>query len=71
MKLDFASEVWESKNMIDFLTQYGKLIYKDSNDVEGEIGIVNPISKTYYGKTVFLKIPGDVEYKTLSVDLII
>ena len=72
VKIDFASELWESKNMIDFLTQYGKLIYKDSNDVEGEIEIVNPISKTYYGKTVLLKVPGEVENaKELSIDLII
>lgn len=71
LKIDFASELWESKNMIDFLTQYGKLIYKDSNDVDGEIEINNPISKTYYGKTVFLKIPGDVEYKEMSIDLIV
>ena len=54
-----------------FLTQYGKLIYKDSNDVEGEIEINNPISKAYYGKTVLLKIPGDVEYKEMSIDLIV
>jgi len=71
LKLDFGSELWESKNMIDFLTQYGKLIYKDSNDVEGMIDIVNPISKTYYGKTVFIKIPGGVEYKEMSIDLIV
>ena len=71
LKLDFGSEVWESKNMIDFLTQYGKLIYKDSNGVEGEIEIVNPIDKTYYGKTVFIKILGEVEYKEMSIDLIV
>lgn len=71
LKIDFGSEVWESKNMIDFLTQYGKLIYKDSNDIEGELDIVNPINKTYYGKTIFIKIPGDVEYKEISIDLIV
>ena len=71
LKIDFGSELWESKNMIDFLTQYGKLIYKDSNDVEGEIEIKNPISKAYYGKTVLFKVPGEVEYKELSIDLIV
>ena len=71
LKLEFGSEVWESKNMIDFLTQYGKLIYKDSNDVKGEIEFHNPISKTYYGKAIFTKIPGDVEYKEMSIDLIV
>ena len=71
LKIEFASDTWESKNMIDFLTQYGKLIYKDSNDVEGTLEVINPINKTYYGKTVFLKIPGDVEYNELSIDLVV
>ena len=71
LKIDFASETWETKNMIDFLTQYGKLIYKDSKDVEGIVEIKNPISKTYYGKTVLLKIPGEVEYKEMSIDLVV
>ena len=71
LKIDFGSEVWESKNMIDFLTQYGKLIYKDSNDVEGMVEVDNSIDKTYYGKTVFLKIPGDIDYNAFSIDLIV
>ena len=72
LKLDFASELWESKNMIDFLTQYGKLIYKDSNDVEGTVEIKNPISRTYYGKTVFLKVPVELENaKELSIDIVV
>ena len=72
IELEFGTEEWESKNIIDFLTQYGKLIYKDSNDVEGTVDIVNAIDKTYYGKTVFLKIPGEVENaKELSIDLIV
>ena len=57
--------------MIDFLTQYGKLIYKDSNGIVGEIEIENPIDKAYYGKTVFIKISGEVEYKEMSIDLIV
>ena len=72
IELEFGTEEWEAKNIIDFLTQYGKLIYKDSNDVEGTVDIVNAVDKTYYGKTVFLKIPGEVENaKELSIDLIV
>ena len=72
LKIDFASDTWEAKNMIDFLTQYGKLIYKDSNDKVGTLDIVNPISKVYYGKTVFLKVPASLEdAKEISIDLII
>lgn len=71
LKIDFASEVWESKNMIDFLTQYGKLIYKDSNDREGTLDIENYMSKAYYGKTVFIKLLGDESVKELSIDLVV
>lgn len=72
LKIEFASEEWDAKNMIDFLTQYGKLIYKDSNDKVGTLDIVNPISKTYYGKTVFLKVPVVLnDAKEINIDLVV
>ena len=72
LKIIFTSEEWDAKNMIDFLTQYGKLIYKDSNDKVGTLDIVNPITKEYYGKHVFLKVPVELENaKEISIDLIV
>lgn len=72
LQIDFSSDVWEAKNMIDFLNNYGKLIYKDSEGEEDTIDIVNPIGKTYYGKSVFLQVPVELESaKEVSFEFII
>ena len=47
--------------MIDFLNNYGKLIYKDKYDDDEVVEYVNPIGKTYYGKNIFLKVPVELE----------
>ena len=64
MKLEFSSDTYEAKNMIDFLKNYGKLIYKDSNGDDEEVEYANPIGKTYYGKNIFLKVPVEIESAT-------
>ena len=72
LKIDFSSESWEAKNMIDFLNKYGKLIYKDSEGEEDTMNIVDPINKTYYGKSIFLQVPVELESaKEVSFEFII
>lgn len=72
LQIDFSSDAWEAKNMIDFLYNYGKLIYKDSEGEEDTVDVVNPISKTYYGKSIFLQVPVELESaKELSFEFII
>lgn len=72
LEIDFSSETWDAKNMIDFLRKYGKLIYKDSEGEKVEIDIENPINKTYYGKSIFLKVPVELESsEDVSLDLVI
>ena len=72
LKIDFASDTFEAKNMIDFLKNYGKLKYKDSNGIENVLEFDNPIRKTYYGKTVFLKVPVELSNaKSVSIDLVV
>ncbi len=61
MKLEFTSDTYEAKNMIDFLKNYGKLIYKDSNDDDEVVEYVNPIGKNYCGKNIFMKVPVELE----------
>ncbi len=61
LRIDFASDVWEAKNMIDFLNKYGKLIYKDSEGDEEVVNLVNPINKSYYGKSIYFKVPVELE----------
>lgn len=57
LTLDFASEAYESKNIIDFLTKYGKINYKNSKgkDVSEDIKIA--VDKKYYGKMVYIRVP--------------
>ena len=64
LKIEFSSDTYEAKNMIDFLKNYGKLIYKDSNGDDEEVEYANPIGKTYYGKNIFLKVPVEIESAT-------
>ena len=72
LEIEFGSDVWEAKNMIDFLKNYGKLIYKDSNGEEDIVEFENPIKKNYYGKSVYIKVPVELQSaKEISVDLIV
>ena len=61
LTLNFASDAYEAKNMIDFLTKYGKIIYKDSKGKEATIDINVAVKKNYLGKVVFIKVPEDMD----------
>jgi hypothetical protein len=72
LKIDFISDTYEAKNMIDFLMNYGKLNYIDDKDDTHDVEIQNPISETYYGKSVFLRVPGEVKSaKSVYFDFVI
>ena len=72
LEIGFSSDTYEAKNMVDFLVNYGKLNYKDANDKEDAIELVNGLSKAYYGKVVYLKVPPELEEaKEVSLDLVI
>lgn len=64
MKISFGSENYETKNMIDFLTKYGKIIYKDSKGSSRTLRFEDAIRKDYFGKSLFVKVPKDVETST-------
>ena len=61
LEIQFSSNDFESKNMIDFLNKYGKIIYKDSEGEERELKFVNALGRTYFGKVLYLKVPEDFE----------
>lgn len=72
LSISFGSEYYNTKNMIDFLTGYGTIIYKDSSGEEGQLKIENLLSSSYFGKTVYLKVPVDIqEENLLSIDFTI
>ena len=59
LRIPFASTNVESKNMIDFVSKYGIIIYKDRDGYDREIEFKNPINYKYYGKIVYMLIPDD------------
>lgn len=61
IKIPFISTTVEAKNMIDFVSKYGIIIYKDRDGYDREIKFKNPITNKYYGKVIYLLIPDDFD----------
>lgn len=60
LSIDFGSDVFESEDMIDFLTKYGKIVYKDNKGKTRESSIESAIDKRYYGKVVFIDVLDEI-----------
>lgn len=72
LTLSFASDLYEAKNVIDFLLNYGKINYKDNEDNDRKIDIDIAVNQNYFGKEVYLKIPLEAAFSTdLSLDIVI
>ena len=72
MILNFASDNFESKNMIDFLTKYGKIEYKDSSGKLKSMDIDFLIKRKYLGKILYIKIPNNVaESKYIAIKIVL
>lgn len=71
LKLDFASNDFNGKDMIDFLTMYGKINYIDSENKNHGIKIENALpTLQYYGKYAYIKVPSQIT-ESESIELII
>ena len=68
LKIGFASDTYEGKDMIDFSSKYGKINYIDNKNKTKSLEIVNPLGKTYYGKYLYVKVPEALE-KSTSIEL--
>ena len=60
LKISFASNNFEGKDMIDFSSDYGKINYINSKNKKSVVNIKNPFNKTYYGKYLYTLIPTEV-----------
>lgn len=60
MKIDFASDNFEGKEMVDFSTDYGTIIYIDNSKVEQSVKFKYPIKKKALGKYIYTLVPEDV-----------
>ena len=65
LQIDFGSDVYGAKNLIDFLKSYGKIIYKDSSGFEDELKVIDLVNRSYFGKTIYLKVPNYVKEEDL------
>lgn len=61
MILSYGTDDFEAKDIIDFSTDYGKIIYIDSNGKKQSIGMKSMTRETYSGKYYYTLVPRDVE----------
>lgn len=72
MKISFASEDFEGKDMIDFSSKYGKMKYINNKNTESVVEIKNPLNKAYYGKYLYIKVPNEiVDASSIELDFTI
>ena len=72
LQINFGSDTYGAKNVIDFLKSYGKIIYKDSSGSEEELKVIELVGRSYFGKVLYLKIPNDInEGDLLRMEFII
>lgn len=69
LKISFSSEGLDGKDMIDFSSKYGKIVYKDSSGNDKVISMDNYLNITYYGKYLYLKVPNELE-NAQSIDFV-
>lgn len=61
LKLEFASNDFSGKDMIDFLSDYGKISYIDNSKTSKGLKITNALDTVnYYGKYIYLKVPDNI-----------
>lgn len=72
LEMDFSSDEIDGKDMIDFLSKYGKINYIDSKGKQRTLTIKNAVDKSYYGKYIYIKSPKDIEQaKKIYLDITI
>lgn len=68
LKIDFSSNSFEGKDMVDFSNDYGKIIYVDNSngeDEEVELEFYYPFTRTATGKYLYTLVPKEVENSSI------
>ncbi|MBQ8132191.1 MAG: DUF4352 domain-containing protein [Bacilli bacterium] len=72
VRLTFSSDTFEGRDLRDFATEYGKVTYYDREGKKKTIKLECPISRVYYGKYLYVKVPYEImESQSLQFDFII
>ena len=61
LKLNFSSYNFEYKDIVDFSSEYGKIVYVDNESIESEIEFKIPFNDQTSGKTLYVLVPRDFE----------
>ena len=60
MILTFASDGLETKEMVDFSVDYGKIVYIDNNNMEQYVNFKYPLNEIAKGKQIIALVPNEV-----------
>lgn len=64
LTLSFGSDTYESAQLSNFVTEYGKVVYTTADGKKNTIDAKNLLNSGYYGKFVYLKVPEEIETAT-------
>ena len=69
--LDFASEKWESNQIVDYLSKSAKIEYVNEEGISESNNITFALNHRYLGKIAYIRIPNEVvNYKNLRLHFI-
>lgn len=69
LKISFASNNFEGKDMIDFSTKYGTINYIDNENKKSVVEFKNPFNKVYYGKYLYTRVPANIaDAKSIEIN---
>lgn len=72
LKIDFASNDFEGKDMIDFSIKYGKIVYKNSKHEDETVDFKYPFDRTAMGKYIYTLVPSEMEdSESIEIDYVI
>lgn len=68
--INFSSNDYEGEDLIDFSIKYGKIVYRDNENITRELKVENAInSSKYLGKYLYIKVPSVLQEAT-KIDFI-
>ncbi|MBE6157430.1 MAG: hypothetical protein E7160_01395 [Firmicutes bacterium] len=61
LQIGFVSDSFEGKDLIDFSTKYGKIIYIDDKGNKHSVKIKSAVDKKYMGQYMYIRVPSNLD----------
>lgn len=58
--ISYGSDTFETKELVDFSTKYGKITYIDSKGIEKELKLNSSVGYLYQGKYLYMLVPKEI-----------